>query len=107
MRERNVYSRVEKVPSIADKPSRARAFQSRASMGTVSLLKDERGERVLSQLLTFPAGKNDDAVDVCSQMGMVIDQAHPGIVPVREPEAPQFDDYVPTTRETQDADSWI
>lgn len=84
MRERKIFSRIEKVPSVSDKPTRARAFQARASMKNVSLLNDERGERVLDQLLTFPAGKHDDAVDVCSQIGMVIDQAHAAIVPVRE-----------------------
>jgi predicted phage terminase large subunit-like protein len=89
MRERKVFSRIEKVPSIADKPTRARGFQARASMGNVSLLKDERGERVLSQLLTFPAGKHDDAVDVCSQIGMMIDQAHPAIIPVKETPKPR------------------
>lgn len=80
MQSRKVFSRMEWVPSIADKATRARSFQSRAAMGKVSLLDTDVGERLLSQLLTFPAGKHDDAVDVCSLMGMVIDQAHPGIV---------------------------
>lgn len=84
MAERKVYARMEWLPSISDKPSRARAFQSRAAMGLVSLPETEAGERVLSQLLTFPAGKYDDAVDACSLMGMAIDQAHSGIV---KPEA--------------------
>ena len=52
-----------------------------ASMRKVSLLKDERGDRVLDQLLRFPGGKYDDAVDVCTQMGSVIDQAHPAVAP--------------------------
>lgn len=80
MRERKISCRLEWIPSVRDKATRARAFQARASMGKVSLLNDDRGERVLSQLLTFPAGKHDDAVDVCSLMGLVIDEAHPGIV---------------------------
>lgn len=80
MRERKVNCRLEWIPSIHDKATRARGFQARASMGKVSLLNDERGERLLNQLLTFPAGRFDDGVDVCSMMGMVLDQAHPGIV---------------------------
>ena len=79
MLERRVNCRMEWISSISDKPSRARAFQARASMKKVSLLKDERGERLLNQLLAFPAGRLDDAVDTCSLMGMVIDQAHPGV----------------------------
>mgnify|MGYP006896983271 FL=1 len=42
------------------------------------------GNRVIDQLLVFPVGSNDDAVDVCSLMGMVIDQAHPAIVARQE-----------------------
>jgi predicted phage terminase large subunit-like protein len=80
MLERQIYCRMEWLPSIHDKPTRARAFQSRAAMGLVSLPETEDGERVLSQLLTFPAGKYDDAVDVCSLMGRAIDQAHSGII---------------------------
>ena len=82
MRERKVYCRLEWLPSIHDKPTRARAFQSRAAMGLVSLPEDEYGERVLSQLLSFPAGKYDDAVDMCSLIGAAIDQAHSGIIAV-------------------------
>lgn len=80
MRERKVNCRLEWIPSIHDKATRARSFQARASMGKVSLLSDERGERLLNQLLTFPAGRFDDGVDVCSMMGMVLDQAHPGVI---------------------------
>jgi predicted phage terminase large subunit-like protein len=89
MREQRVYARIENVPSLTDKAARARSFQSRAAMGLVSLLDDERGERVLSQLLTFPAGKHDDAVDVCSMMGMVMDQAFDGVI---APQAPDLED---------------
>lgn len=102
MRERRVNCRMEWVPSIADKPTRARSFQARAATGKVSLLKDERGEALLSQLLMFPAGKHDDAVDVCSLMGLVIDQAHPGVFPVKEEAAKRPRDYRPPPK----ADNW-
>ena len=80
MREREIYSRVEWVSSIHDKATRARAIQARAAMGLVSLPNGEMGERLLNQLLAFPAGKHDDAVDVFGLMGRVIDQAHPAFV---------------------------
>jgi hypothetical protein len=87
MTERQIYCRMEWIPSIVKKTIRARPFQARAAMnqlknlpGNVSLLSDDRGERVLNQMLQFPAGKYDDAVDTASLMGLVIDEAHPGIV---------------------------
>lgn len=81
MRERQVRCRTEWIPSVSSKTIRARGIQSRAAMGEVSLLNDDRGERVLKQLLEFPAGRYDDAVDVCSGMGLVLDQAHPALAP--------------------------
>ncbi len=104
MRDRKVNCRMEWIPSISDKATRARSFQSRAAMGKVSLLSDERGERVLSQLLTFPAGKHDDAVDVCSLMGMVIDEAHPAIM-TRRPKTPVSDGW-DSYDATDDSDDW-
>lgn len=81
MLERQAYCRVEWIASTADKPTRARSFQARASMGKVFLPYLDWAERLLAQLLVFPAGKHDDAVDVCSLMGMVIDQSHPAVLP--------------------------
>lgn len=103
MTERRAFCRVEWVPSVRDKPTRARAFQARASTGNVSLLNDERGDRVLDQLLKFPAGKYDDAVDVCSLLGQVIDQAHPGVLVASAPPKSR-DSYKPVV--TQSDDSW-
>jgi hypothetical protein len=93
MEERVIHCRMEWIPSIVNKTIRARPFQARAAMKKVSLLNDARGERVLSQLLTFPAGKYDDAVDTCSLMGLVIDEAHPGIIPMTPSSAPNDSGY--------------
>lgn len=103
MRERSVFCRLEWLPSINDKPTRARGFQARASAGKVSLLNDERGDRLLTQLLKFPTGKHDDAVDVCSVLGQALDQAHPAIKHVLQPSKPK-DSYRPVMR--QDEASW-
>lgn len=77
MREAKAYCRTEWIASISDKPTRARAFQSRMSMGKVFF---EPGADV-SEFLRFPAGKHDDQVDTASLMGMVLDIAHPAVVP--------------------------
>lgn len=76
MRERKVYCRLEWLPSVADKPTRARSFQALAASGRVWF---EPGADI-GEHLVFPAGKNDDDVDCSSLIGRVIDQAHPAIV---------------------------
>jgi predicted phage terminase large subunit-like protein len=70
MEERHAYCWIEWLPSISDKPTRARSFQALASMGKVKLPKNAHWKAdLLSQLLRFPAGKHDDAVDVLSLLG--------------------------------------
>lgn len=76
MRERKVPCRLEWLPSVADKPTRARSFQAMAATGRVQF---EPGAD-LSEFLVFPAGKHDDDVDTASLIGRAIDQAHPAIV---------------------------
>jgi hypothetical protein len=73
-------------------------------MGEVSLMEDDNGERVLKQLLTFPAGKHDDAVDVCGMIGRALDEAHPAIVPLETKKDVTFDDYASANQ--GGGDSW-
>lgn len=98
MRERKVYCRLEWLPSVTDKPTRARSFQALAASGRV---KFEQGADI-GEFLVFPAGKNDDDVDTASLIGRVIDQAHPAIVPVTKKPIKR-DGYWP--KETAD-DDW-
>lgn len=81
MLERRTFCRMEWIPSIQDKPTRARGFQGRAAMGQVRF---EPGAD-LSEFLAFPAGKHDDEVDVASLMGRALDEAHPAIVATPDP----------------------
>lgn len=77
MRERRDYCRMEWLTSSADKPSRARGFQALASMGKVYLpAGKDWAMRLLNQLMRFPAGAEDDGVDVCSLMGRIMDMTH-------------------------------
>jgi len=87
MRERGVFCRLEWLPSVADKPTRARSFQAFAASQRVYF---ERGAD-LSEFLSFPAGKHDDEVDTASIIGRAIDQAHPAIVPPEKKQAPRPD----------------
>jgi len=103
MHERGVYCRMEWLPSIQDKPTRARGFQARAAMGKV--LFEPTAD--LDEFLKFPAGKHDDEVDVASIMGRALDEAHPAIVPVRE-QKPFIDRWDKAFNQESDegADSW-
>jgi predicted phage terminase large subunit-like protein len=76
MIETHSMCRLEWISSIADKPTRARAFQARAEMGKVYF---EQGADI-SEFLKFPAGKHDDEVDCATMMGRVLDETHPAIV---------------------------
>lgn len=78
--ERRSFCRLEWLPSIHDKPTRCRPFQALAASGKVFVprLANWKAE-VLGQLLRFPAGQHDDAVDVCSLIGR-------GLSVIRAPE---------------------
>ena len=70
MQERNAFCWMEYLPSIHDKPSRARSIQARASMGRVWVPRvAEWKADVMGQLFKFPGGRHDDAVDVFSLIG--------------------------------------
>lgn len=105
MLERQAHCRLEWLPSISDKPTRARSFQARASMGRVHLPDDELGHWFLDQLLKFPAGKHDDAVDVCSLMGRAVDQAHPAIFKAPKKVKPRPNDFGKHRKPVKDG-SW-
>lgn len=85
MLERKIFCRLEWLPSIHDKPTRARGFQARAAMGKVRF---EPGADV-SEYLSFPAGKHDDEVDVASLIGRALDMAHPAIIATKKPAGPR------------------
>ncbi len=81
-RERRDYCRFEWMPSIHDKPTRARPFQARLSMGKVYFPKTDWADTLTRQMLRFPAGVHDDGVDVLSLIGRALDELHtPNIKP--------------------------
>jgi predicted phage terminase large subunit-like protein len=100
MRERRVFCRCEWLPSIADKPTRARGFQARAAMGAVHF---EPGADI-EEFIRFPAGKNDDDVDAASLIGRALDEAHPAIAAPKQSAKPKRSTYL--MGEPEDVDSW-
>jgi predicted phage terminase large subunit-like protein len=99
MLERKAFCRLEWLPSVHDKPTRARSFQAMAASGRVYF---ERGAD-LGEFLSFPAGKHDDEVDTASLIGRAIDQAHPAMVAAQKPNKPRDRwDRAFTERESSD-----
>ena len=82
MRERKVYFHREQYVSVADKPTRSRAFQARASMGKVYLPRTAPWlAKFLSVMHGFPAGRTDDEVDVMGLIGRMLDEMVGGKAP--------------------------
>jgi predicted phage terminase large subunit-like protein len=75
MREARKYTVVEPLSSILDKGAKLQSFHARTTAGTVHFpVKRAWAERVIDQLVKFPAGRWDDAADVCGLIGRGIDQ---------------------------------
>ncbi len=74
MRERRIYGHREQFASATDKAARVQAFRARMAMGKVYWPKSAPWvDDVYRVLMTFPAGKVDDDVDVCSLFGRMLD----------------------------------
>lgn len=104
MRERNVFVRMEWLPSIHDKPTRARSIQARVSQGMVYFKAgDETQNTVRTQMLSFPAGVHDDAVDVLSILGRGLEFVNNAGRP-QSGDVKRVDDWL--TIEEEADDSW-
>ncbi len=85
-----------------DKATMARPLQAMAASGKVKIADTEYGHHLLTQLLQFPAGRLDDAVDMAALMGMAIADAHPAITPAAKPAERKPRDY----EDREEEDSW-
>jgi hypothetical protein len=105
-RERRIPGgRIEWLPSVSDKVSRATALRAMASMGRVGLPDNDYGHRILAQLLGFPSAKYDDCVDMCGMMARVIDQAHPAMA-LQVSTKPKQDKWDRAFSGDDEVDSW-
>lgn len=88
MSERSAFARLEWLASIHDKPTRARSIQGLASMGKLWFPKSGADwvPELRKQMVTFPAGRLDDGVDVLSLIGRGLEFMGSAAVP-HEPEA--------------------
>lgn len=89
MTDRNALVRLEWLPSISDKPTRARSIQALAANGKLYVPQQAKWlSDVMGQWLKFPAGRNDDAVDVISLIGRGLE-----MVSAPEKEDPMFGEF--------------
>ena len=89
-RKRGINYRQEWINKPNSKVVCARAFQGMAASGMINIPYGDWGDRLIHQLCSFPNGKHDDGVDVCSTFGMALDQGHDAIIPIEE-KAPDHD----------------
>lgn len=76
---------VESLPSLDDKAVKLQAFHARATANTVHFpVKRHWADRVIEQLVKFPAGRWDDAADVCGLVGRMVDKMMDARLPSQE-----------------------
>jgi len=83
MRDTQTYVNLDSLPSMQDKSMKLEAFHARVNAGHVHFPhKRAWADRVFDILVKFPAGRFDDAADVCGLIGRGLDQMTPAYVPV-------------------------
>lgn len=103
MRKDKQAFRCEWITRGVNKVLSLRGFQGLASQGQVYIPRTDWGDRLINQLCEFPAAKHDDAVDVCSLLGMALDDSHPAIAPAKKT-TPKRDRWAKTRN--RDSGSW-
>lgn len=77
-KERGIYFAREQFISMHDKAIRAQAIRGRMSQGKVYLPRNAPWTKdLVTELLSFPAGKHDDQVDVLGLFGRMLDDMYP------------------------------
>lgn len=83
-RERKVFVATQWLAHEGNKEAHSVNFQGLCSAGYVYWPKFDWAERVINQLLKFPAGRHDDAVDACSLFGRFVHKTWQA-APTKEP----------------------
>jgi predicted phage terminase large subunit-like protein len=93
-----IHIPIESLTSIKNKAIKLASFQARAAAGLVYFpLNRPWATRVVDQLCAFPAGKYDDAADVCGLLGRGVDammSPHASVKSVRPQLTPFTGDWV-------------
>lgn len=82
MRDARTYTVIESLPSLMDKAVKLQAFHAMATAHAIHFpVKRKWAERVIEQLVKFPAGRWDDAADCCGLIGRGVDKMFDPQVP--------------------------
>jgi predicted phage terminase large subunit-like protein len=82
MREGQTHVVLQDMTSIQNKAVKLSSFQARAATGTVHFPADRPwADRTIDQLCAFPAGRYDDAADVCGLLARAIDEMSNAHIP--------------------------
>ncbi len=74
-RDRKAYVARETFPTRGDKAIRAQSIRGRMALDGLYIPKDAPWvEQFISELLTFPTGRNDDQVDALGLIGQLLDR---------------------------------
>lgn len=104
--ELGVYCATEWIPSMRDKETRARAFQSRAAIGAVFFPDSAPWlDACLDELVRFPAAKHDDFVDCCSMIGSRVSALVSATIET-SPARPRVRDYGFGDTESDESTTW-
>ncbi len=84
MKDTGIRSVLKWLPHVGDKSAGCAAFRGMASMGEVYFPSNKSWatSELLLELLSFPAGINDDQVDACGLIGRTINETWAARVPV-------------------------
>jgi predicted phage terminase large subunit-like protein len=84
MRDARAFVAIESLPSLQDKAIKLQAFHAMATAKAVHFPMTPWAERVVEQLIKFPAGRWDDAADVCGLIGRGIDKMFDAQLPTKD-----------------------
>ncbi len=93
MRKQEAHTLLQWSASVGDKSAKARSFQALAQNGEIRLPRNleqtNNGDIIITHLKKFPAGKHDDAVDMMSELGRMIDGVFEAVTGRSQTDKPQ------------------